>query len=1252
MPYAIPIITYFVEAVLVYVGVNVVVAYLVAIVVAVGLSKLMSKSSLDGDALNQDTPQQILSRGTVNTDVIGYGQSRRSGTMMFLDVSGTNNDYLWQVIHLVGHEVDSIPSIYLDDEEITNAQIDASGNVTSGKFSGRVLVKRYLGTSTQLADPDMISAFSSGGKWTSNDRARGNAYIIVRLKRDDPTNNTETKVFPLGPPNSISAQMRLRKVYDPRLDSSVGGSGTHRAFTPSTWQWSDNPALCARDYLCLGNIIDPDGAGMAEDYAIVNVSELVAAANRCDQLISFPGSVTLKQYTCNGFLRTSSTLAANKEFLEGCMMGRVFYSGGEWHIFAGGYDTPTITLQARDFAGDLSFDTTAEHAERFNEYRAVYQNAVELWRDVECLPRSNSSYMADDGEYLPGTLNLPLTTNEFTAQYISFMTVQQTRNMQRFVATMKPRAIQLRAWDTVILLLPELGWNNKVFRVVQWKLGAIGLPELTFREEDATLWNWAAGNATARTFNDPSTPAVEKPPSPQNFTVTSLPEAVYLKWDSPAFSAFEYIEIYRADESGIFNVAQVINRVSGDSYSDATAAGVNHRYWVIAVNRYGQKSQRVPNDNAGLLAAANSASSQVTFIARGQCVVTGNTIQKVGGVAAYDSDCYSAETFPNGCILSFRANQTNATFVLGLNTDPTSDQDFVSIDFAWLISNDGNAYLYESGVIQGASQGTYTTGDVFSIVYDGSNLTYKKNGAPRRQVVTLGKSFWVDSSFFTPGAKAVGVSLIPTDNSVPFAAYSLIPRGNCQYANGTIQKVGGSALWDSDCYSVEKFSSGCELRFRPVRTTGVSYMMGINSDPTTDQSYTSLDHAWLQDISDNSWYIYENGLQILGPIIVVSSNDVPSIVYDGTYVRYFLTGTKIREVPAFGKTFAFDCSFCTPGATVEKVYFGALTGATPVAYLAAGNASVSNDAANRGPNLPARDSTVYSVKGYPTFHLAFKANSPPSTGAGTTMDPVVGVTVTPTQTLTYTDIGAGFDIYCISGVKQWTCIESGTAVTSPQSWDESTLFEMTGDGTSIRYYVNRQLVRTTSYSGNAQFFKASFAYPNEGINSLVWGPTINRAVVDTPQIGPDAASALASTQPADSGFNFPTYSSGSTFRDEGACASVSWTNDEATAVDVEIRYSGLFTLTGNNPTSAIGQYAFCRYNIDGSGAVTDGADKLLIAVVSPVYATRSGNLVVSVPAGATLNAFVIISFVGPAGTFDPANVNWSGLSLAIYARKR
>lgn len=176
------------------------------------------------------------------------------------------------VLALAGHQVDAIGEVFLDDVAI--GALDANGLATGGQFAQEVKVKKYLGTATQAADADLIAA--TGGKWTANHRGQGVAYIILSLHRNP---DVGTSVFGLtlpgqniiggqalftGPLPNIKAYVRGKPVLDPR-------DGVTR--------WSNNAALCTRDYLT-----SADGIGSTA--AEISDADTLAAANSCDERVA------------------------------------------------------------------------------------------------------------------------------------------------------------------------------------------------------------------------------------------------------------------------------------------------------------------------------------------------------------------------------------------------------------------------------------------------------------------------------------------------------------------------------------------------------------------------------------------------------------------------------------------------------------------------------------------------------------------------------------------------------------------------------------------------------------------------------------------------------------------------------------------------------------------------------------------------------------------------------------------------------
>lgn len=144
-----------------------------------------------------------------------------------------------------------------------------------------------------------------------------------------------------------------------------------------------------------------------------------------------------------------------------------------------------------------------------------------------------------------------------------------------------------------------------------------------------------------------------------------------------------------------------------------------------------------------------SASSEIALVGTGGVTITGNTAVKTsGGNGAWDAQAYSLESYTNGAYCSFRASQINGYIMLGLNTDPTTDASYASIDYAWYPMANGTANIYENGGDCGGGW-PYSTNTIFTITYDGSNIKYMMDGVVCRTVATTAnRKFYLDSSFY------------------------------------------------------------------------------------------------------------------------------------------------------------------------------------------------------------------------------------------------------------------------------------------------------------------------------------------------------------------------------------------------------------------------------------------------------------------------------------------------------------------------
>ena len=235
-----------------------------------------------------------------------YGSRRVGSTVVYLDTADNRSKSLFVVYALSVGEVDEIEgfSIELDGNPITDTKrfrqgfyigsdkistgagslntADQRGTVQNSNpgTTGTDPTKRYRmvfnlhhGASSQTADP-MLTA-SVGAKWTTAHKLNGIAYIAANFEFD-------TKAMFKGIPQ-LTVVVKGKKVYDPRKDGSIsGGTGSHRLGTVSTYEWSDNPALCLLDYMTN----DEYGKGLGS--SVIDLQSFQTSANTADTKIDTP----------------------------------------------------------------------------------------------------------------------------------------------------------------------------------------------------------------------------------------------------------------------------------------------------------------------------------------------------------------------------------------------------------------------------------------------------------------------------------------------------------------------------------------------------------------------------------------------------------------------------------------------------------------------------------------------------------------------------------------------------------------------------------------------------------------------------------------------------------------------------------------------------------------------------------------------------------------------------------------------------
>lgn len=300
-------------------GVVTAVSYGLQIGIGIGLSYL-SNELLKPNAPKPEE-RQVLIRESTYPRFRSYGRVKVGGVLVYIN---TKSGALYRVVATGSGEIDAVEEHWIDDKQVT---IDGSGDVTApDPLTGRINIKSVLGTASQTAYADLISAFPAD--WTSAHQGNGIPHAMVRLNAIKAQKFAE--VYPRGEPNYRQVQ-RGAKVYDPR-DSG------HDIDDPSTWEWSDNAALVIADYLT-----HRDGLRLSRDF--IDWDSFAAAADDCDDAIPLKAGGTIPRYriwTTYGFDERPADVLAR--MLQACDGQPLTTPAGKIGLSVGKWVTPSVVI--------------------------------------------------------------------------------------------------------------------------------------------------------------------------------------------------------------------------------------------------------------------------------------------------------------------------------------------------------------------------------------------------------------------------------------------------------------------------------------------------------------------------------------------------------------------------------------------------------------------------------------------------------------------------------------------------------------------------------------------------------------------------------------------------------------------------------------------------------------------------------------------------------------------------------------------
>jgi hypothetical protein len=398
---------------------------------------------------------------------IAFGRTALATDTRYWETYGEDQKNYDEVIALASHRITSVDAVHVEDELVG---FDGAGGAI-GRYSGALSCHVVL----EGASGSALSGVGTGARWgvgaTAATSMTGVAHMALKWVYSQ-------EKLPGGPRTRITAVGKGMPLYDPRRDSTRGGSGSHRATgdpsNQSTWEFlptdsnsvwiGRNPALQILAYILgwhVWNPVDEEWVlvvGMGVDPDDIDFDSFIEAANECEA----------QEYYADCLLSAGDTHATNLAVLEQACAGKVSDVGGLYRL----------RIQVDDFSGALVHFTDDDVVgecdwrpemplaqEAYNQIAGQFPDPAALYQ-LRSLPLvRDRNYEDADGQKVRTNARLDAVQDGEQAQKLLRLRLNKSRRRGLFEAPFGWRAVNVQPGQPVKLTLSRFGFDARTFRV-------------------------------------------------------------------------------------------------------------------------------------------------------------------------------------------------------------------------------------------------------------------------------------------------------------------------------------------------------------------------------------------------------------------------------------------------------------------------------------------------------------------------------------------------------------------------------------------------------------------------------------------------------------------------------------------------------------------------------------------------------------------------------------------------------------------
>lgn len=353
-----------------------------------------------------------------------YGTGKVQGHHIYYAKWGKGNAYNADVFVLSNGWCDGLePEIYFYGKKHVLIPRPIIGNEVAhygvGDFGNLISIRFYDGRPGQGPDTKLVADTANiGQRWKATSVCAGMTYVVVERKYDEQ--------FEHGIPE-FEFILRGLRLYDPRKDSTVAdGSGSHRLADPSTWEFSENPALQRLNYQLglRGQVSGRTLIGEGKSLGQLDLGSYFAAMNACDALRN--GKPTYRaSLLVTGEDDHTEVLKEFDDAMAGYGMNRRGLSG----VIAGAPQIPVMDIGPDDIDAGRAVQIKRRKSafELYNSIGGQFISKEANWNPESLKPVTINADVVADGRMRQTSNDFLQVTDPDIAQYLLQIRYRQNR---------------------------------------------------------------------------------------------------------------------------------------------------------------------------------------------------------------------------------------------------------------------------------------------------------------------------------------------------------------------------------------------------------------------------------------------------------------------------------------------------------------------------------------------------------------------------------------------------------------------------------------------------------------------------------------------------------------------------------------------------------------------------------------------------------------------------------------------------------